>query len=97
MGQCMLKAEASHVSALKRDIERLVPYVNAGGFRAKCVAVLDRLILPLCIVLLTGTQACAKTLDILRHRVSFACCWLNVLAFLCLCFGRPHAKTVFVC
>ena len=36
-----LEAEASHVGALKRDIERLVPYVNAGGLRAKCVAMLD--------------------------------------------------------
>lgn len=36
-----LEAEASHVGALKRDIERLVPYVNAGGFRAKSVAILD--------------------------------------------------------
>ena len=40
-----LEAEASHVGALKRDIERLVPYVNAGGFRAKCAAVLDLMLI----------------------------------------------------
>ena len=39
------EAEASHVGALKRDIERLVPYVNAGGFRAKCAANLDLMLM----------------------------------------------------
>ena len=40
-----LEAAASHVGALKRDIERLVPYVNAGGFRAKCAAIVDLMLL----------------------------------------------------